>query len=112
MALALNESTWDLALPIRKATAAEAIRQTVAIRLKTRRGEWAFDLDQGLPFTESIFVKSPNLALIESLVRTECMLVTGVTGVARASIVFTRSTRSLAMEVDVTTDEGLLTVTV
>jgi hypothetical protein len=112
MALLLNETTWDLATPIRKATAAEQIRQSVGVRLKTRRGEWAFDTDQGLPFTEAIFTKDPDLALIESLIRSEVSLVTGVTGVTRVGIIFDADTRALTAEVDVATDEGLLTVTV
>ena len=111
MALALNEANWDLARPIRKATEAEAIRQTIAIRLRTARGQWAFDLDQGLPFREAILVKSPNLPLIESLIRSECALVAGVVSVQRVSLGINRATRGLSGAADVLTDEGLLTVT-
>ena len=111
MALLLDETTWDLARPIRKATAAEQIRQSVAIRLKTRRGEWAFDVEQGLPYTESMLVRSPDLALVESLVRAEIALVPGVTGVQRVEVTYDRTLRTMAIEVDATTDEGLVSVT-
>ena len=111
MALLLDETAWDLALPVRKATAAEQIRQTIGIRLKTARGEWQFDLDQGLPFREAILVKGPSHQLIESLIRAECALVPGVVSVQRVGIDLDHDTRAMTIGVDVLTDEGLLTVT-
>ena len=112
MALLLDETTWDLALPVRKATASEQIRQSVKIRLMTRRGEWQFDLDQGLPYVEAMLVKNPDLALLESIVRAEVLLVPGVISVARASVELDATTRALSIACDLVTDEGLLSVTV
>lgn len=111
MALLLDETAWDLALPVRKATAEEQIRQTVGIRLKTIRGEWEFDLEQGLPFYGVMMGVNPNLVVVESVVRLECELVPGVVRAQRCEAAFVRSTRELSITVDLLTDAGLITVT-
>ncbi len=61
----------------------ESICQAVLVRLRWIYGEWRLGPEFGFAWFENVFVKSPNLERICSLIRTEIM---DVEGVKKASV--------------------------
>ncbi|MFT9498014.1 hypothetical protein [Anaerosolibacter sp.] len=75
----------------------ERVKQQILIRLRTFAGEWFLDTRKGIPWTESVLVKRPNLNYVRSLLYDEIATVEGV-----------KSVDSLNMQVD--TKERKMTV--
>ncbi len=81
--------------------------QRVAIAIKTHLGEWLFDTTLGLPYTEEILVKNPNLDQIATRVRGYLATrVEGVTGVRKVELSLNDVTRKMTWTIDVETDSG------
>ena len=87
----LDLSTNDLQL----VTGADAIAQHLLIRLRMFRGEWFLDRRIGIPYFQSILVKSPNLTAVRGIYRTAITSTPGVIRVEKFSLDFERSTREL-----------------
>jgi len=93
--LRLNYDTWDCQIANGKVDEintpdnpdeAGAVKQRAAIAIKTHLGELAFDTARGLPYTEEIMVRDPNLTRITSRARAYMLTVDGVTGVRKLEI--------------------------
>ena len=50
-------------------TIIDSVRQGIQIKLRWIKGEWVFNPEMGVPYFESILVKTPNRALIEKTLR-------------------------------------------
>lgn len=99
----------DLAL----ADGAERIKQQIKVTLLTFLGEWFLDETFGVPYLESILVKSPNRTEIESIIRARVKSVPGVSSVPVVIIEREASTRKARITLpDIQTPEGLVTVAV
>jgi hypothetical protein len=75
----------------------EEVKQRAIIAIKTHRGEWLFDTDHGLPWTESILVKGVNVNQVASRIRAYLLTVQGVDGVPALSVSLNSSTRALTI---------------
>lgn len=109
--LALDPQTGDLLLTagdLSLVSDLEAIRQEILIRLQFLRGSWFLDTTAGLPYFESILVKSPNLAAIRTLFNNEILSVTGVNAILSLTLDFDRKSRKLTVTYSVSTDVGQL----
>ncbi len=108
MDLALD-TTGDLYLDqtggIAVVSDADAIAQSLAIRLQFFQGEWFLDTRVGVPYFQRILVKNPQQADVVSILRQAILTTPGVTGIERfdftldaarrvASISFTASSTS------------------
>ena len=60
-------------------TIIDSVRQGIQIKLRWIKGEWVFNPEMGVPYFESILVKTPNRALIEKTLRDQILSVSGVT---------------------------------
>ncbi len=74
-------ATGDLAKPFRLVRGVDAVIQRLCIRLAFMRGEWFLDVREGVPYLQSVFVKNPDLPLIEALFRRVARTTPGVTRV-------------------------------
>lgn len=87
----------------------DAIRQDIDKRLRTFRGEWFLDESEGVPYFESVLVKSPDLSAIQSVFRRELLAVDGVDKVnSLLSLDFNRATRKLSVTWSVLSDLGVI----
>jgi|SRR5690606_25482948 len=61
----------------------DQIAQNLYIRLKFFLGEWFLDINQGIPFYEDIFIKSPNQIAVENIIQDEIIQTQGITEITR-----------------------------
>ena len=86
----------------------EAIRQSIAIRLRFFRGEWFLDETAGLPYFQEILIKNPQVPALQSVFRAELLKTPGVSSVESLSLVFDKPGRELAVTFRVMTDTGAI----
>jgi len=109
--IAINKATHDLVFvdnQIQFVTGAEYVVQRLRIRLDIQVGEWFLDLDEGLPYKDSIFVRNPNLIVIGAFLRTRISSMPEVESIDSFSLVFTRTTGYLKLDFQVTTLLGVV----
>lgn len=94
------------------ASGVEAIRVSVYNRLQVFQGEWYLDLDEGMPYFQTILVKSPDTALVRAAFRERILATPGVTAIDSLALTLDPSTRELTVEYVAQTDAGLLSDTV
>lgn len=109
----LNLTTWKtevLAGKIREVGPDDPIqemKQRIGIAIKTHRGEWLFNIDLGLPWTEEILIKGPNLDQIASRSRAYLLTIEGVVGVRKLDITLNNTTRVMTWDLDIETTAGV-----
>lgn len=92
--------TGDLFIsPAGDIAATQSVAQAVSIRLKWFAGEWRLGNALGFPYFEEVFVKNPNLAKIQYLLRDLVLAVDGVTGVTGIEIKPDVSNRRAAVRI-------------
>jgi hypothetical protein len=87
---------------------AERIAQHVRTRIETRRGDWYLDTTVGVPYLEEIFVKDPDLTVIRASLVGEITDVPGVQRIVSLDLTFEAGTRTLIVDFEVLTDDGVL----
>jgi hypothetical protein len=85
----------------------EETKQRLRVALLTHRGEWLFDVEHGLPFTEEILVKNPPLGRITALVRAYVLTLEGITGVTECRVTLNAPERKLYIRLNAQVPEGL-----
>jgi hypothetical protein len=81
--------------------------QRIVIAIKTHLGEQQLNTLTGLPWTEEILVKNPNLDQITSRARAYIMSIEGVTNVIQLDIVLDPATREMDWTLNVETTSGV-----
>lgn len=115
--LQLDAKTHDLALDLRGrarlVAGAARVAQQVEVTLLTFLGEWFLDITFGVPYFETILVKSPNRTEIESVIRARVKAVPGVRAVPTVEIEMEASTRRARITLpDLEAEEGIVRVSV
>lgn len=85
---------------------AERVAQQIKVTLKMFLGDWFLDTDFGVPYLESILVKTPNRAEIESIFRARILDVPGVDSITSMSLNIDREMRQLFVSFEVDTPHG------
>ncbi|MDQ6213317.1 hypothetical protein [Achromobacter insolitus] len=85
---------------------AERISQQVKVTLLAFLGEWFLDTSFGVPYFESILVKSPDRASIEAVLRARIRAVPGVDRVRRLDLDIERELRILRVTFEADTAAG------
>lgn len=109
--LALDAATADFLLnkgDLYLTTEYQAISQDVRLRLRFFEGEWFLDLDAGVPYFQSILVKSPNLDVIRDVISDAILEAPGVRSITSLNLDFDKATRELSVTGSVNTDLGEL----
>ena len=81
-----------------------SVAQKIRIRLLWFEGEWRWDVDEGLPYMENLFIKNPDIDTFESLVRMKIFEVEEVTEVKEVLIDYDNRTRTAAIKFTALTD--------
>lgn len=88
----------------------DAIGQSVRTRLRFFLGEWFADLDVGVPWWQSIFVKNPNLGVVREALRSTVADTPGIARVEAFDFAFAAATRDLSVSFRARADTGELIV--
>lgn len=91
---------------------AARVKQQIKVTLKTWLGEYFLDTTFGVPYLESILVKSPSRTEIEAVLRNRINDVPGVTRVTSMQLDIDRERRQLQVAFKAATDEGLIADTI
>ena len=86
----------------------EEIRQLVKQTLGSVKGEWFLDLDQGLPYFQTIFKKSTSLAAIESIYLEAIGNIPGILDITSFNMEFDPKYRKLNISFTANTTDGVL----
>ena len=86
----------------------ESIAQKIRIRLLWFEGEWKWNLEEGLPYMESLLMKNPDIDYFESMIRSKIFEVDEVTNVDDVSIDFDSRTRNAIIRYTAYTDEEVI----
>ena len=85
-----------------------ALQQAVTIALEFFLGEWFLDQSVGVPWFQDIFIKNPNSAAIQAIIRTAILAVDGITSVSNVTISTAPQTRGVTITWAATGDLGQL----
>lgn len=88
---------------------AERIAQQIKISLWEWRGEWFLDSRDGVPYSEYITVKNPNLNHIRKVLTDTILAVDGVNRVDSMMLNYDRKERTLSVEYEANTLYGVVT---
>jgi hypothetical protein len=96
--LAIVEATGDIEIPPRIVRGVEAIRLRLLARLRFFKREWFLDKRQGMPYYEAVFVKNPDVGLVQSIFRRAILSTPGVLAVASMKTTFDQRARSFVVD--------------
>lgn len=84
----------------------EAIGQSAKQRLKLYLGEWFLNINAGVPWFQVVFVKNPNLLLIEAILRDVVLLTPGISELDTFNLTYDNLTRKLGVSFKARTING------
>jgi uncharacterized membrane protein (Fun14 family) len=99
-------SNYDLSLVTDK----DYLVQKIKIRLLFIYGEWFLDIEDGLKYYEIIWVKNPNIALIESAIQATILDIEGVINITQFSTSFSNANRELTINATINTIYGTISL--
>ncbi len=111
--LELDEDCEDIIVPNLDLSLIDGtvqVKQALCIALRTFRGEWFLDNDAGVPYFESVLVKTPDISEINSILKAEILKVTNVNKILEFSSTFDAPNRELSVSFRVDTTFGPVTV--
>ncbi len=85
---------------------ADAVAQKVGIRLRFFRGEWLLDTRIGLPYYQEVFVKNPDLTIVNSLFRRAILTTPGITELTSYDLDIDPRTRVARLSFQARADNG------
>lgn len=109
--LLINETTDDIVFVngdfSLATTNIQNVRQRIETTLKTFLGEWALNVQFGIPYRQSIFTKVRNKEELDAIFISATSAVPGVTEILRFDSEFPRGTRQYTISLmEVRTTEG------
>ena len=91
------EATGDLEFPLRIVRGVEAFRLRLLARLRFFKKEWFLDTRQGVPYFEVVYVKNPDISLVQAIFRRAILSTPGAQSIAKMSTTFDQSVRSFTI---------------
>jgi hypothetical protein len=85
-----------------------ALQQAVTIALEFFLGEWFLDESVGVPWFQEIFIKNPQSAAIQAIIRTAILAVDGITSVSSVTVSTTPQNRGVSISWAATGNLGQL----
>lgn len=82
------------------------VSQKLRIRLSFFLGEWYLNINKGIPYFESVFVKNPNISFIEDLIIFEITTCPGVEELLELNLTVEKSTRELIIDFKARLENG------
>jgi hypothetical protein len=84
----------------------DQITQNLGIRLRFFLGEWFLNIGVGVPFYQSIFVKSPNQINVESAIKNEIINTIGISEILSFASQYDNRSRQFALQFSALSDAG------
>lgn len=112
--LKLNTIEHDVAIErfdLQLVSGMDQISQSLRIRMMLFRGEWFLDVGEGVPFFSDIFVKNPNMGVVEAALKARIKGTPGVTELISFSVDFDKGNRSLVVSFEANTAFGTIQIT-
>ena len=75
----------------------EEVKQRALIAVRTHKGEWLYDTDRGLPWTEEILIKAVRTNQVASRFQAYLLGVEGITGCKNVLVSLDNVTRELTI---------------
>lgn len=111
--LALNTATHDLVVEnydLQFVDEVSQVRQNIKIRLLFLFNEWFLDSNLGVPYFEQLCTKDPNIALVDSFLKSTIIETPGVSQLLEYSSDYSPIQRTLVLNFKVLTDFGDTTI--
>lgn len=89
----------------------EYLLQKISIVLQFFFGEWYLDTSVGLPLYQILFVKKPDVATIDAMIKKAILDIDGVTELSSYSSRYDSTTREFFVETEIKTIYGDITAT-
>lgn len=109
--LRINETTGDLDLTagdLSLTEGSDTIDQHIRANLRSFRGEWFLNLDDGVPYYQDVLKKIQSPAVIDAIFKEAILKTTGVIELTEFQINYDTVTRKLLLDFSVDTTEGVL----
>lgn len=106
---ALDPATWDIYTvdgDWAMVSGADEVGQRCAVACKTFIGEWAYNVDLGLPWFGEILTKDPNIPRITDRFRTLIAGIDGVTEIQKLELTYNSAPRTLGVDCRINTVYG------
>jgi len=101
----LLDSTGDLFVsPKGDISICNSIAQKIRIKLLWFAKEWRWDVDEGMPYKDSLLIKNPDTNYFEGVIRRKIFEIAEITEVKEVSVVFDSRTRSAVIRFVALTD--------
>ena len=95
--LAVQAIDGDIEIVPRLINGSEAIRASVVQNLRMFKGEWFLNLNEGVPYFQTVLVKGTPITVINSIIRDAVSNVPGVARVEVRGVSFDGPTRLLSI---------------
>ena len=86
----------------------DEMRQIIENAINSFQGEWFFNLNQGIPYFQRIFVKSITLLEVELIFIDYLSELRGVVDILEMNLDFDGATRNLRIQTKIKTTDGVL----
>lgn len=80
------------------------VAQKIRIKLLWFAGEWKWDIEEGMPYKDSLLIKNPDTSYFEGVIRGKIFEIDEVTEIKSVSVTFDPKTRSAVIRYVVLTD--------
>jgi hypothetical protein len=87
-------------------TGQEAIKQHILQRLKSYRGEWFLNIEDGVPYFQDILKKNPNPRAVDGALKVAIVETPGVTELTSFDLKYDTLTRGLKLSFSCNTISG------
>ena len=84
----------------------DQITQNLGIRLRFFLGEWFLNIGVGVPYYQSILVKSPNQINVESALKSEIINTVGISEILSFASQYDNRTRQFSLQFSALSDAG------
>lgn len=91
-------------------TGIEAIKQKVKLRLRFFLGEWFLNTSEGVSWRQNIFVKNPNMTIVNSVIKEAILGTTGINGIVSFELLIDKTNRTLTVNFKAQTNYGIATL--
>ena len=73
------------------------VAQKVRTKLKMFRGEWYLNINEGIPYREEVFIKNPNLGLIEDIFKITILSIPEISELLSFTLIYDVNFRKLTI---------------